>query len=239
MMNILLTICARGGSKGLPGKNIKNLCGQPVIAYSIKQAQQFSKNFSDVDIALSTDSVEIKKVAENCGIKTDYLRPGYLSNDTAGKIDVLHHILGYEEHHRKKAYDYVLDLDVSSPLRTQDDLANAFSLFKDDAEALNIFSVSKPHKNPYFNVVEQKQDGYYKLVKESESKSRQSAPQVFDMNASFYFYRKEFFERGLKSAITAKSLIYLMDHICFDIDEPLDFEIMEFLISNNKLGFEI
>src|SRR5690606_8284461 len=106
-------------------------------------------------------------------------------------------------------------------------------------EALNIFSVSKSHKNPYFNVVELKEDGFCKLVKQSEIKSRQAAPLVYDMNASFYIYRKAFFDKNLKSAITQKSLIFLMNHTCFDIDERLDFEIMEFLFSQNKLEFEI
>jgi len=239
MRNILITICARGGSKGIPGKNIKNLNGRPVIDYSIKHAIIFSERFKNVDIALSTDSEEIKKVSELCGLTSDYSRPEFLANDSVGKIDVLDHILKYEENRSKKNYDYIIDLDVSSPMRTIEDLEKAFQLITKNKEALNVFSVSKPHKNPYFNVVELKEDGFCKLVKESDSKSRQSAPLVYDINASFYIYKKAFFDQNLKSAVTSKSLFFLMDHTCFDIDEPLDFEMMNFLFSQNKLDFEI
>lgn len=239
MRNILITICARGGSKGIPGKNIKDLNGRPVIDYSIKHAMTFANRYDHVDIALSTDSEEIKHVSASCGLKTKYTRPAYLANDSAGKIEVLNHILNYEEEQRQKKYDILIDFDVSSPLRTIEDLTEAYEIFNQNKEALNIFSVSKPHKNPYFNVVELKEDGFCKLVKQSDSKSRQSAPIVYDMNASFYIYRKAFFDQKLKSAITNKSLIFLMDHICFDIDEPIDFDMMEFLLSTNKLGFEI
>ncbi|WP_109098918.1 acylneuraminate cytidylyltransferase family protein [Aquimarina sp. AU58] len=239
MENILITICARGGSKGIPGKNIKDLNGRPVIDYSIQHAVMFAKLHDNVDIALSTDSEEIKKVAESCGLSSEYTRPDFLANDTVGKIDVLDHILSYEEEQRQKKYDILLDLDVSSPMRTIDDLQQAYKIFTQNKEALNIFSVSKPHKNPYFNVVELKEDGFCKLVKQSDSKSRQAAPVVYDMNASFYIYRKAFFDQKLRSAITNKSLLFLMDHICFDIDEPIDFDMMEFLLSANKLDFEI
>jgi CMP-N-acetylneuraminic acid synthetase len=69
--------------------------------------------------------------------------------------------------------------------------------------------------------------------------TRQSAPKVYDLNASFYWYRRSFFELGEKSVITDKSLIYEMNHICFDLDHPLDFLFMEYLINNGKLNFEL
>lgn len=239
MIQILLTICARGGSKGVPGKNIKMLNGRPVIDYSIKHAIAFSKIYNSVDVVLSTDCGKIKKIADSCGLSSDYIRPDYLANDTVGKIDVLDHVLQYSEVKHSKKYDYLIDLDVSSPMRTIGDLDKAFKMIKRNKDALNIFSVSKSHKNPYFNVVEPKDGGYCGLVKQSESKSRQSAPIVYDMNASFYIYRKDFFDQKLKSAITERSLFFLMDHACFDIDEPIDFDIMEFLLSSGKLNFEI
>ena len=86
-MNILVTICARGGSKGIPGKNIKPINGLPLIGYTINVANQFKEHFKSVEIALSTDSEEIISVAESCGLKSDYRRPDYLANDTIGKID--------------------------------------------------------------------------------------------------------------------------------------------------------
>jgi CMP-N-acetylneuraminic acid synthetase len=235
-MNILVTLCGRGGSKGIPGKNIKKLNGKPLLAYSINHAKAFAKAHRNVDILLSTDDNKIKEVASEFGLETNYIRPDYLANDTVGKIDVLKDALEYQEKTFQRKYDILLDLDVTSPLRTQSDLKKGLQKLLSDDNALNLFSVSKPHKNPYFNVVEDKEDGYCKLVCPSNTRSRQTAPQVYDMNASFYFYRRAFFEKGCSSAITNRSLYYVMEHICFDLDEPLDFDIMEYLLANHKLG---
>lgn len=238
-MSILVTICGRGGSKGIPGKNIREIAGKPLIAYSIEHAKKITAAFDNVDVTLSTDDLKIKSVAEMYGLHTKYVRPEALAGDTVGKIDVLRDILLYEEESGNKKYDFLLDLDITSPLRTMDDITNAMNKLIGVDEAYNIFSVSRPHKNPYFNIVEQKNDGYCSLVKHSDSLSRQSAPKVYDMNASFYIYRRSFFDAGFRSAITDKSLFYLMEHLCFDLDEPLDFDFLEYLITNGKLDFRL
>lgn len=113
----------------------------------------------------------------------------------------------------------------------------AFQILKADPNAFNIFSVNTAARNPYFNMVEKKDSGYYNVVKQGNFVTRQAAPKVYDMNASFYIYRRSFFENNLKSAITERSLIYEMPHLCFDLDEPYDFEFMEFLLTNNRLNF--
>lgn len=240
-MNILITICARGGSKGIPGKNIKLLNGKPLIGYTIEVAKQFAKQYNNATLALSTDSEEIIRVASECGMDSDYKRPDYLANDTCGKIDAINDIVLYSEKQKRERYDYVLDLDVTSPLRSLDDLNQAFDLIQADDNAINLFSVSTPGRNPYFNQVEQKDNGYFALVKNIEGSvlSRQAAPKVYDMNASFYFYKRCFFDMGYKGAVTDRSLIYLMPHTCFDLDHPIDFEILSFLLENNKLDFKI
>lgn len=237
-MNILITICARGGSKGIPGKNIRPINNIPLIAYSIKIAKQFA-TLHNAQIELSTDDLEIKNVAAKFDITNDYLRPEYLANDTAGKIEVIADILLYSEKKHNIAFDYVLDLDVTSPLRTLNDLIAAFSIIDADANALNLFSVNLANRNPYFNMVEQQENGYFDLVKTGLFLTRQSAPKVYDLNASFYFYRRIFFNKDLKKTITSKSLIYEMPHICFDLDHIIDFEFMQYLIETNKLGFEL
>jgi CMP-N-acetylneuraminic acid synthetase len=237
--NLLITICGRGGSKGIPGKNIRDLNGKSLIAYTIMHAQKFAAERPNTDIVLSTDSLEIKSIAAENGLITGYLRPASLAGDTIGKMEVLRHVLEYQETLTTKRYDLLLDMDITSPLRTQNDLRKGLEMLMADPEAYNIFSVSKPHRNPYFNVVEQKDDGYCKVVKPSDSLSRQAAPRVYDMNASFYFFRRICFEKKFRSSITEKSLFYLMEHVCFDLDEPLDFEMMEFLVNQGKLGFEI
>jgi len=240
-MRILVTLCARGGSKGVPGKNIKLLAGKPLIAYSIEKAMQLKGLYTDTDIALSTDNDAIKHECARFGLYTTYTRPEYLSGDKAGKVETIQHLLEFEEKQKKIRYDLVLDLDVSAPLRSIEDLSRAIQVIEDDPEALNLFSVSVPHKNPYFNMVEKKENGYFSLVKIPDSKfmTRQSAPQVYDINASFYIYRRAFFDDGYKSVITSKAQIYDCKHLSFDIDKPLDFEIMEYLIINNKLDFTL
>lgn len=240
-MKVLITICARGGSKGIPGKNIKLLNGKPLIGYSIDVAKQFQTKFAQTDIVLSTDSYEIIQVAESCGLKSEYKRPDYLANDTVGKIDAIKDVLVYSEEKCGSKYDFILDLDVTSPLRNMTDLETAFNLLYSDINAVNIFSVSKAGRSPYFNMVEQKENGYYAQVKTPQGDvfTRQSAPAVYDLNASFYFYRRTFFDLGYKGAITDKSLIYKVPHTCFDLDHPIDFDIISFLMENDKLDFDL
>jgi len=237
-MNLLITICARGGSKGIPGKNIRLINNKPLIAYTIDIAKHFA-TVNSADIALSTDSQSIKDVAADFGITTEYLRSDELANDTAGKIDVINDLLMFEEKSRSKVYDYILDMDITSPLRTMEDLESAFKIIKNDEKCESLFSVNKSHRNPYFNMVEQNDKGYYVTCKSmgENVKTRQSAPKVYDLNASFYFYKRSFFKNGLTGAITPFSLIYEMPHLCFDLDEINDFEYLEYLLVNKKLSF--
>ncbi|AOM76914.1 cytidylyltransferase domain-containing protein [Pedobacter steynii] len=238
-MSILITICARGGSKGIPGKNIKMLNGKPLIFYSLHTADKFAQEVTGVDIVLSTDDEEIKNTVSTLGfnVDTEYTRPEFLASDTAGKIDAIQDVLSYFEQKNNKKYEYVIDLDVTSPLRTVSDLQEAFLLLRNDPNAYNIFSVSPANRNPYFNMVEENENGYYATCKQGSFLTRQSAPKVYDMNASFYIYSASFFENQLKKAITEKSLIYEVPHLCFDLDHPIDFLMMSFLMENNKLDF--
>ena len=126
-MRTLITICARGGSKGILGKNIRQLNGRPLIAYTIEIANAFIQKFGG-DISLSTNNREIKRIAENYGLSTEYQRPDDLATDDAGKMAVIQDLLVYEESNSKIKYDLVLDLDVSSPLRNLADLTAALKL---------------------------------------------------------------------------------------------------------------
>jgi len=236
-MKILITICARRGSKGIPGKNIKHINGIPLINYTINSAILFS-NLFESDIAISTDDIKIAEECKKMGLESNYKRPLQLSTDTAGKIDTILDLLLYEEKLKCFKYDYILDLDVTSPLRSIEDLKQAFDTLKKDVKALNIFSVNNACKNPYFNMVEQKKDGYYELSKKGNFLTRQEANPVYELNASFYIYKRMFFDSENRQVINERSLIYQMKHICFDLDHPIDFEFMSYLIENNKLDFK-
>lgn len=238
-MNTLITICARGGSKGIPGKNIKELGGKPLIHYTIELARLFAERTPGTTIALSTDSQQIKDVAAACGLESDYQRPESLAGDSVGKIAAIADVVAFSEKEGVQ-YDYILDMDVTSPLRNIDDLEAAFKILSEDKDALNIFSVSPANRNPYFNMVEQKENGYYNKIKSlGDVYSRQAAPKVYDLNASFYIYKREFFEKSLTGAITERSLIYEVPHLCFDLDNPIDFEFISYLIDNNRLDFKL
>lgn len=239
-LNLLITICARGGSKGIPGKNLSKIANLPLLSYSTVVAREFGAKF-DADYGFSTDSVDIIDLAKSLGFGTDYLRPAHLATDSAGKIDTIHDLIKYEESKNSKKYDYILDLDITSPLRTVDDLDIAFALIQSNPVALNLFSVNKANRNPYFNQVEIKENGFFDLVKKTQTPvlTRQSAPKVWDLNASFYFYRRSFFDLNYRNAYTERSIIYEMPHMCFDLDEKLDFTIMSYLIENELLDFEL
>lgn len=240
-MNTLITICARGGSKGIIGKNIKNISGKPLLEYTIKIAKQVSLEYN-AKLALSTDDNEIKQISKKLGLLSNYIRPNNLSTDNAGKIETINDLLIYEESLVDFKYDFVLDLDVTSPFRTLADIKNGLEVLKLNKSALNLFSVNEAIRNPYFNMVEENSSGFVSLVKTPLNGSiytRQSAPKVYDINASFYWYKRSFFDLNLKSTITDKSLIYKMNHICFDLDHPIDFLFMEYLIDNNKLDFDL
>jgi CMP-N,N'-diacetyllegionaminic acid synthase len=238
-MKILVTICARGGSKGIPGKNVKMLNGKPLIAYTIKVANEFCQKHNAV-LTLSTDSQVIKETAAAFGLFTDYVRPEEHATDKAGKIPTIKDVVLFEEKKRNMPFDYILDLDITSPFRNMKDLEEAFTMFQNNEEALNIFSVSPPNRNPYFNMIEPTPDGFCKLVKDGLIiKSRQTAPVVYDMNASFYFYRRKFFDMDWQTALTDKSMFYLVPHSCFDLDHPIDFTLMELMLRENLLDFEL
>ena len=239
-MRTLITICARGGSKGIPGKNIKTIAGKPLMGYTIDCARKVQQALGNTDIILSTDSDEIIRVAASLGLETPYRRPAELANDTCGKLDAIDHAWRWAEQYYNCRYDYVLDLDCTAPLRNLEDVLAGFGILEKDAQALDLFSVSPAARNPYFNMVEQKESGYFDLVKDGSAfTSRQSAPEVYDMNASYYIYRRAFFEQGLRDPNTPLSLVYVMPHRCFDLDEPVDFDFMEYLLENGKLGFEL
>ena len=137
--DILFVITARGGSKGLPGKNIKDLCGKPLIAYSIDVARAF---VDDEHICVSTDSDEIKMVVENYGLSVPFLRPDYLATDTATSNDVLVHAVNFFKN-LDRNYKKLVLLQPTSPLRTIEDVMGAIELYRDDIDM--VVSVTKSH----------------------------------------------------------------------------------------------
>lgn len=235
--NILVTICARGGSKGIPGKNIKPVGGRPLLAYTADIAKKYVAK-TGADIALSTDSDAIRQVAEECGIVCDYRRPDYLADDVIGKPEAIRDVMLWAEKAHNKRYDYVLDLDVTSPIRTLADVEKCVEMMLERPDALTVFSVSPCGRNPYFNMVEEKKDGFCKVVCEGIYTARQQAPKVYDINGSIYVYAREALDKEFPRAVTDRTLVYVMDHLCFDLDEPGDYDYLAYLLDTGKLKIE-
>lgn len=236
-MNVLITICARGGSKGLPNKNILEINGLPLIAYSIRSAQQFAARHNS-HIVLSTESESIRDIASYHGLSCPYRRPLSLAGDRVGKVAVIRDAYEWAQESYQTTFDFVLDLDVTSPLRTQEDLDQAFEKMKRLKKAEVLYSVSPARRNPYFNMVEEGEEELVTLAKRPSTPflSRQVAPKVYDINGSFYIYRKSFFEKGYESVtLDNRSTVFVMSHLCFDIDEELDYLFMKFLIEQGHI----
>ena len=236
-MNVLITICARGGSKGLPNKNILEIKGLPLIAYSIRSAQAFASTHTS-QIVLSTESETIREIASTHGLTSPYRRPLSLAGDRVGKVAVIRDAYEWAQEYYQTSFDFVLDLDVTSPLRTLEDLEQAFEKMKRLEQAEVLYSVSPARRNPYFNMVEEGEGEMVKLAKRPSTPflSRQVAPNVYDINGSFYIYRKTFFDKGYESVtLDNQSTVFVMSHLCFDIDEELDYIFMKFLIEKGHI----
>jgi len=226
---ILCVIPARGGSKGLPGKNIRDLAGKPLIAHSIDQAKQ--SRYID-RVVVSTDSDEIARVARSFGAEVPFLRPAELATDKSSTIDVLLHAMDWMEQKERFAFDILLLLHVTAPLRTVGDIDACVEQLV-DMKCDNVFSVTEAHRNPYFNMVERR-GNTVRLVKESAVVTRQAASPVFDMNCSIYVWWKDVL-RKKKGLFLDRTETYIMPkERSFDIDDIVDFRIVEMLLKESS-----
>lgn len=230
-MTILCTISARGGSRGLPNKNIKPLLGKPLIVWTIEQAL----TTPEIDrVVVSTDSEVIAEVARSVGAETPFMRPKHLATSEAGKWDTFKHALDACEKYYDETYEVYVDLDCTNPLREVKDISSCITQFRTRREygVDGVFSVCNARKNPYFNMLELNHIGALKISKELPETivRRQAAPIVFEHVASIYALAPEYVRR----------VDYLLDGVTegydigveksFDIDSELDFSIIEFLM---------
>ena len=159
-MSTLCVISARGGSKGVPCKNIRPISGKPLIAWSIEQAQ--SSSLID-HVVVSTDNDEIAKIALKYNAEVPFKRPEFLASDKSGKWEVWQHALRECEKFYIKNFEIYVDLDCTSPLRDVLDINKAIEKYKrSNLDA--IFSVCESRKNPYFNMIEYSKNNNLKIV---------------------------------------------------------------------------
>ncbi len=229
-MFILGTICCRGGSKGVKGKNIRPLKGVPLIAYTVKTGLQCHLLN---DVIVSTDSDEIALAAKTAGIKTIIQRPAELASDTASKWPVFIHAVEEYEKLTGVTVDYLVDMDVTVPLKTPADIAGAIQTALDDNTADVVITGYEPERNPYFNMMEIAADGFAHIVKQSEKPivRRQDAPTVYSLTPAAYVVKKQALY-NFSHWSRAKCKIYpIPRERAVDIDTEVDFNIVEFLIN--------
>ncbi|WP_440913808.1 acylneuraminate cytidylyltransferase family protein [Candidatus Pelagibacter sp.] len=235
-MSGVCVISARGGSKGLPNKNIRMLMGKPLIAWTIIQAQKVSEIEK---VVVSTDSEEISSIARKFGAETPFIRPSNLASDNSGKFQVFKHAFKSCVEHYKKDFDFFLDLDCTNPLRDVSDITSAINLFKDlrSSGVDGVFSVCDARKNPYFNLVEPDEKGFLKISKKINNSlivRRQDAPLVFEHVASIYVLSPEYLMNSDNLLDGNLRGYNIGQDKSFDVDSELDFKIIEFLMSNKK-----
>ena len=230
-MKILYLIPARGGSKGLPGKNTKPLNGIPLINYSIEIARTVA---DDADICLSTDSEEIKRVAESANLKVPFLRPDALADDKAGMNEVIVHALDFYAD-KEIIYDAVMLLQPTSPFRKIFHLSDAQEIYQQNAGVEMVVSVGVSHHNPYFTLVEEDAAGYLQLVKKAEFQRRQDCPPVYFYNGSIYLINARAIKEKPMSKFARVRKYVMENRFCVDIDTMEDWDYAEYLVKNNKI----
>ncbi|GET21578.1 cytidylyltransferase domain-containing protein [Prolixibacter denitrificans] len=226
----LFIIPARGGSKGLPRKNILPLNGQPLIYYSIHAARKVT---SDENICVSTDDEEIIQKVEEIGLKVPFKRPKALASDLASSREVLLHAINYYQNNLGRNYSKVCLLQPTSPLRTGTHIKEAFKLWNDNIDM--VVSVKESQCNPYYNLFEENSSGYLEKSKKSDIRRRQDAPKVWEFNGAIYIIAlKKFMAVDM---FDMKKIKYVMpDYSSIDIDTHIDFKIAELLIKENTNG---
>jgi CMP-N,N'-diacetyllegionaminic acid synthase len=227
-MTLLCTICARGGSKGVVGKNNRELLGKPLLAWTIDQARQTGLFEA---IAFSSDSDSLLATALKAGADIAVKRPDVMASDTAPKLPAIRHCLEQAIIQTGKTPEIFVDLDVTSPLRLPSDVSGVVKLLQDTG-ARNVITGAPAHRSPYFNLVETRVDGTVGLSKTANPPitRRQDAPRCFDMNASIYAWRVAAFLENPSVFYPDTRLFEMPEERSVDIDSDLDFVLVDLLL---------
>jgi CMP-N,N'-diacetyllegionaminic acid synthase len=226
MKNTLVIIPARGGSKGVPGKNIKLLKGKPLIQYTIDIVRAL---FSDQQIIVSTDDQSIIDVVEQLGLEVPFKRPAELATDAAGTYEVLLHAMKNAEQNGVQ-FDKVLLLQPTSPFRTQNNIEEAIALYQEELDM--VVSVKETKSNPYYVLFEENEKGYLVKCKSSNFIRRQDCPEVWEYNGAIYLMNKTQLQLTPPVQFTKIKKYVMSEFESHDIDTPLDWIIAEHLANN-------
>jgi len=248
-MNILATVCARAGSKGVASKNIRDFLGLPIVLYTLSAWRLFLErhgpDYGHFDLAVNTDSPTLFDQVEKSG--TAFLRIPRredLAGDLASKIDVIRDTLRLAQEAAGLSYDAVVDMDLTSPLRRVCDVKNIIDTLFSTPGAEVALSACEARRNPYFNQLMKGPDGYWHTVVASDFVARQQAPAIVDANASLYAYSPSFLLQSDAIILKAKLAVSEMpDTAILDIDSENDYRLMqvlaEYFFENDPLYGEV
>ena len=243
-MNILFSLCGRAGSKGVKGKNARDFLDVPLVWYSMANIALYMEKYAgedDIKIVLNTDSEPLKDLVrrvEDVPV-TIIHREESLAGDKVPKVAVILDSLKKAEEAFARKFDMVVDLDITSPLRTVQDVKNAIDRKKQRNDVDVVYSVAPSRRNPYFNMVKE-ENGFFCKAIPSNFTTRQEAPVFYDMNASIYAYSPDALR--IKEHITffnsGCDAIVMSDTGILDIDSEEDYELMQviakYLFENNE-----
>lgn len=223
----LVIIPARGGSKGIPGKNIKPLNGKPLICYTIDAARSI---VDDSHICVSTDDDSIIAVVEQYGLKVPFKRPECLATDTASTYDVLLHALHFYEE-RGECFDAIILLQPTSPFRTGEHVKEALAFYSKEIDM--VVSVKETDSNPYYVCFEENSQGMLEISKgDGQYIRRQDCPHVYEYNGAIYIINPDSLKREPLSRFSKRKKYVMDKEHSLDLDTMLDWQIAEFLIND-------
>lgn len=221
---ILVVIPARGGSKGIPRKNLKLLGEKPLIAYAIEVAREL---FKDTQICVSTDDEEIADFAKTYGNIVPFMRPAHLSTDEASSQDVILHALDF---YSEKTFKAVVLLQPTSPFRKKEHVEACLDMF--DSSIDMVTTVYESKSNPYFNLMEEK-NGFLVKSKESDFTRRQDCPSAYELNGAVYVINVTSIRNKLISRFERVKKVEMSPLESIDLDVPLDWKIAELIMSES------
>lgn len=227
-MRFLYVIPARGGSKGIPHKNIKKLGGRPLISYSIDVAKQLAPAH---EICVTTDDEAIAALAAQSGVPVPFMRPDELATDHVGTYEVLLHALDFYVS-RNQIFDAIVLLQPTSPFRTAEEVKTALSLYSSDVDM--VVSVKESATNPYYNAWEEK-DGFLVHSKgDGTIIRRQDAPPVWEYNGAIYVINIESLKKGPLSQFKRIKKMVMSGAHSIDLDTPFDWKVAELLLQEKR-----
>jgi len=231
-VNIVALICARGGSKGLPDKNIRPLAGRPLIAWAIDQARAVGRIGR---VIVSTDSDAIAAVAREAGAEVPFLRPAELAQDNSPEWLVWRHALNFLKEVDGAYPDALIVVPATAPLRAVEDLERCLDEYQ-KGEVDVVITVTDAHRSPYFNMVKAHSDGSVGLVISPDVPiaRRQDAPAVYDMTTVAYVARPEFVMTRAGTFQGRVRKVHIPAERALDIDTLLDFRIAECLLASRQ-----